>query len=51
MLSDSVSVGLAFAGILGVLKLPDFALKRKYILSEHSEFMYFRFAFRKIWKF
>ncbi|NBH73653.1 hypothetical protein D3Z51_16900 [Clostridiaceae bacterium] len=41
----------AFAGILGVLKFPDFALKQKCILSERSEFMHFCFAFSKRRKF
>ena len=47
----AVTVCFAFAGILGVLKLLEFALKRKCILSERSEFMHFRFAFSKNQKF
>lgn len=39
--------GLHLQGFLEVLKLSDFALKRKCKLFERSEFLHFRFVFSK----
>ncbi len=45
---DGLSGAYDFCRDLDPLKLLHFALKRKYPLSERSEFGYFRFALRKM---